>query len=256
MSERLFVLLPPSQGKAEGGRRRTGHGRFDDTLVTEREQVARALKDFLDDASPSELAATFGARGPLLDRTVSAARAFVVGDAPLLPAWRRYQGVVWNYLSPETLTPSARRRILVPSGLYGLVAGEDPIVDYRLRMSTSLAGLGGLARFWRPHVTSALLDATARAAIVNLLPHEHAASIEWARIEQQRRVLNVRFVAADESKAVGHDAKAIKGELAGAVLRDGLAAFDVPKRLGWTIERRGDVVFARAPLTREIGVTS
>lgn len=256
MSERLFVLLPPSQGKAEGGRRRTGHGRFDDTLVTEREQVARALKDFLDDASPSELAATFGARGPLLDRTVSAARAFVEGDAPLLPAWRRYQGVVWNYLSPETLTPSARRRILVPSGLYGLVAGEDPIVDYRLRMGTSLAGLGGLARFWRPHVTSALLDATARAAIVNLLPHEHAASIEWARVEQQRRVFSVRFVAADESKAVGHDAKAIKGELAGAVLRDGLAAFDVPKRLGWTIERRGDVVFARAPLTREIGVTS
>ena len=168
----------------------------------------------------------------MLDRTVAAARVFVEGDAPLLPAWRRYQGVVWNYLSPETLTPSARRRILVPSGLYGLVAGEDPIADYRLRMSTSLPGLGGLARFWRPHVTSALLDATTRAAIVNLLPHEHAASIEWARVEQQRRVLNVRFVAADESKAVGHDAKAIKGELAGAVLRDGLAAFDVPKRLG------------------------
>jgi len=256
VSARLFVLLPPSQGKAEGGRRRSGHGRFDDTLVTERERVVDALKEFLDDATPGELAMTFGARGPLLDRTVAAARVFVAGDAPLLPAWRRYQGVVWNYLSPATLTPAARRRILVPSGLYGLVAGEDPIADYRLRMSASLAGLGGLARFWRPHVTSALLGATTRAVIVNLLPHEHAASIEWASLEQQRRVISVRFVAADESRAVGHDAKAIKGELAGAVLRDGLAAFDVPKRLGWTIERRGDVVFARAPLTREIGVTS
>jgi cytoplasmic iron level regulating protein YaaA (DUF328/UPF0246 family) len=256
MPTRLFVLLPPSQGKAEGGRRRSAHGRFDDTLAAERDEVAGALRAFLDEAAPGELATTFGARGPLLERTVSAARVFVDGDAPLLPAWCRYQGVVWNYLNPGTLAPSARRRILVPSGLYGLVAGEDSVADYRLRMNASLAGVGVLARYWRPHVTAALLEATRHAAIINLLPHEHAASIEWTSVEGQRRVLSVRFVAADESKAVGHDAKAIKGELAGAVLRDGLAAFDVPKRLGWTIERRGDVVLARAPLTREIGVTS
>jgi cytoplasmic iron level regulating protein YaaA (DUF328/UPF0246 family) len=256
MSERHVVLLPPSQGKAAGGRRRSGHGRFDDTLAHERGAVAVALKAFLSGATPAELQATFGARGPLLERTVSAARVFVEGAAPLLPAWRRYQGVVWNYLSPETLTPASRRRILVPSGLYGLVTGEDLVADYRLKMNVSLPGLGVLARYWRPHVTAALLDATPRATVVNLLPHEHAASIDWTSVERERRVLSVRFVAADESRAVGHDAKAIKGELAGAVLRDGLAAFDVERRLGWTIERRGDIVIARAPLTREIGVTS
>jgi cytoplasmic iron level regulating protein YaaA (DUF328/UPF0246 family) len=255
MSARLVVLLPPSQGKATGGQRRLRHGRFDDTLAHERGAVRLALKSFLSDASQRELEATFGARGPLLERTVSAARVFIEGGAPLLPAWRRYQGVVWNYLSPETLTPAARRRILVPSGLYGLVTGEDLVADYRLKMNASLPGLGVLARYWRPHVTAALVDAAPRATIVNLLPHEHAASVDWTRVERKSRVLNVRFVAADESRAVGHDAKAIKGKLAGAVLRDGLAAFDVGRRLGWTIERRGDVVIARAPLTREIGVT-
>ncbi|MGC2485463.1 MAG: peroxide stress protein YaaA [Acidimicrobiales bacterium] len=256
MSSRLFVLVPPSQGKAEGGRRRPGHGRFDDVLTTARLEVTAALRSFLGRATLSEREATFGARGPLLDRTVLAAQALVEGTAPLLPAWRRYQGIVWNYLNPGTLTSSQRRRILVPSGLYGLVAGEDPVAEYRLRMNAGLAGVGVLARYWRPHVTPVLLEATTRAAIVNFLPHEHAASIDWTSVEQQRRVVTVRFMAADESRAVGHDAKAIKGELAGAVLRDGLAAFDVEKRLGWTIERRGDVVIARAPLAREIGVKS
>jgi uncharacterized protein len=256
MSARLVVLLPPSQGKAAGGRRRLGHGQFDDTLAQERDAVKIALKALLSDAVPSELEATFGARGPLLERTVSSARSFVEGDVPLLPAWRRYQGVVWNYLNPETLTPALRRRILVPSGLYGLVTGEDLVADYRLKMNVSLPGVGVLARYWRPHVTAALLAASPRATIVNFLPHEHAASIDWTSVDKERRVLSVRFVAADESRAVGHDAKAIKGELAGAVLRDGLAAFDVERRLGWAVERRGDVVIARAPLTREIGVTS
>jgi uncharacterized protein len=256
MPERLFVLVPPSQGKAEGGRRHSGHGRFDDSLAEPRDQVVVALRAFLRDATLVELAATFGARGPLLERTVLAARVFVEGNAPLLPAWRRYQGIVWNYLHPETLSPAQRRRILVSSGLYGLVAGEDPVADYRLRMNANVAGVGVLARYWRPAVTAVLLDVTTRATIVNFLPHEHAASIDWPSVDKQRRVVSVRFVAADESRAVGHDAKAIKGELAGAVLRDGLSAFDVQKRLGWTIERRGDVVVARAPLTREIGVTS
>ena len=256
MPERVVVLVPPSQGKGEGGRRHGSRGRFDDALAQQRARVTVALRTFLDRATPAELSATFGARGPLLERTVATARSFALGDAPLLPAWRRYQGVVWNYLHPESLSAAQRRRILVPSGLYGLVSGEDPVAHYRLRMNASVAGVGVLARYWRPSVTSAILEVTSRAVIVDFLPHEHAAAVDWTSLERQRRVLSVHFVAADESRAVGHDAKAIKGELAGAVLRDGLAAFDVPTRLGWSIERRGDVIVARAPLIREIGATS
>ncbi|HTT58942.1 MAG TPA: hypothetical protein VMF33_02745, partial [Acidimicrobiales bacterium] len=116
MSARLVVLVPPSQGMAMGGRRRIGHGRFDDALAHERQVVARALGAFVSGATPKELEATFGARGALLERAVAAARVFVEGGAPVLPAWRRYQGVVWTYLRPAALTPGSRRRILVPSG--------------------------------------------------------------------------------------------------------------------------------------------
>lgn len=249
MAERLFALIPPSQGKASGGRQHNSSGAFD-VLEGPRGEVLGALRTFVASASKAQLEVALSARGPLFQRTLAATHQILEGTAPVLPAWRRYEGVVWGYLAPDSLTPAQRRRVLVPSGLYGLLAGEDRIAEYRLKMNVRLTNLPPLARFWRPSVTEALLERTSHATIVNLLPKEHLASIDMQKLKTLRHVIDVRFVAADESKAVGHDAKAVKGELARAVLREGLAAFSVPERLGWRVDwRDGDVVVI-APLTR------
>jgi uncharacterized protein len=249
VAERLFALIPPSQGKAPGGRRQ-GLLRPNEVLDGPRQEVLRALGLFVASASTAQLEVAFSARGPLLQRALSATQQILDGSAPVLPAWQRYEGVVWNYLVPDSLTPAQRRRILVPSGLYGLLAGDDRIADYRLKMNVRLANLAPLARFWRPSVTEALLERTNRSTIVNFLPKEHVASIDLDAVKGLRRVIDVHFVAADKSKAVGHDAKAVKGDLARAVLRDGTAAFAVSERLGWRVERRGSEVVVSAPRTR------
>jgi uncharacterized protein len=212
--------------------------------------VWSVLRRFLATASTAQLEVALSARGPLLERAVAATQQMLDGTAPLLPAWRRYEGVVWNYLAPDSLTPAQRRRILVPSGLYGLLAGDDHIAEYRLKMNVRLAGLPALARFWRPSVTEALLERTSHATVVNFLPKEHLASIDMERVRSLRKVIDMQFVATDESKAVGHDAKAVKGELARAVLSEGLSAFSQPERLGWRVERRGSEVVVSAPPTR------
>jgi uncharacterized protein len=253
VAERLFALIPPSQGKASGGRRHPSVGTFG-VLEEPRREVLSALSSYVATASNAQLEVALSARGALLQRALAATRQILEGTAPLLPAWRRYEGVVWGYLAPESLTPSQRRRILVPSGLYGLLAGDDWIAEYRLKMNVRLANLPALARFWRPSVTEALLERTTHATIVNFLPKEHAASLDLEKIRTQRRVVDVHFVAADESKAVGHDAKAVKGELARAVLGEGLAAFAVPERLGWRVERRDHDVVVSAPPTRSLFV--
>lgn len=249
MAERLFALIPPSQGKASGGRHQISVGTFD-VLQGPRHEVLNALRTFLTTASTAQLEVSLSARGPLLERTLSSTQQILEGTAPLLPAWRRYEGVVWSYLAPGSLTPAQRRRILVPSGLYGLLAGDDRIAEYRLKMNVRLPNLPSLARFWRPGVTDALLERTSHATLVNFLPKEHAASIDMEKLKAHREVIDVHFVAPDESKAVGHDAKAVKGELARAVLSEGLAAFSIPERLGWRVERRDDVVVVIAPPTR------
>lgn len=244
------MLVPPSQGKASGGRRTVASGTFDGELGAPREQVIDALRSFVATAATRQLEISLSARGPLLERALVATQEFLDGSPPTLAAWRRYQGVVWNYLAPDSLTPAQRRHILVPSGLYGLLASEDRIADYRLKMNASIAPLPPLARFWRPHVTAALLACTRHATILNLLPQEHAASVDMAQLASLRNVIDVRFTTADESRAVGHDAKAVKGDLARAVLVEGLAALSVPMRLGWRVERRDNVVTVIAPSTR------
>jgi uncharacterized protein len=227
-------------------------GTFDEELGAPRRQVVDALRSFVASASTRQLEISLSARGPLLERALAATEEFLDGSPLTLAAWRRYEGVVWNYLAPASLTPAQRHRILVPSGLYGLLASDDRIADYRLKMNASIAPLPPLARFWRPYVTEALLGRTRHATILNLLPQEHAAAVDMAVLASHRNVIDVHFTSADESRAVGHDAKAVKGDIARAVLVGGLEALSVPMRLGWRVERRDNLVTVIAPSTRTL----
>ncbi len=250
MTERLYVLVPPSLGKSRGGRRAASRGVFDDDLAVPRREVLRALRGVLERGVPREMASTFAAKGELLDRAIDATRALESGTAPLMPAWRRYEGVVWTHLEPHSLTSSLRRRILVPSGLYGMLSGEDPIADYRLKMNAPLAPFASLARFWRPALTEVIERTTRRSTIVNLLPNEHAASIDMASLGKSREIINVRFATSDERNAVGHDAKAVKGVLTRQILLEGTSALERLSWQGWLSRREGGDVVVTAPANR------
>ena len=246
MTERLLLLLPPSQGKATGGRRSNKIGMFDDVLAGPRRQILTSLHALLPTSTLKQRSTLFSAQGPLLERATASILDIEGGKVPLLPAWRRYEGVVWTHLDPSSLTPAQRRGILVPSGLYGLLSCEDPIADYRLKMNASVAPLGTLARFWRPTLTSVLGQHSKNEIIVNFLPHEHAASIDFTGLSKSRRVIHVHFVAADEKRAVGHDAKAVKGVVARRVLVEGTGVLDDMEWQGWKVRREGNDVFVAA----------
>ncbi len=236
----VIVLLPPSEGKAAGGRGTWSFadGAFGD-LAGRRREVAEAVVAELDDRKR-----VFGTDGPLADRAVEAAWALAAGAAPSLPAWRRFTGVVWEHLDPATLPPVARRRIVVPSAQLGLSRGDDSVPDFRLKFSVSLGGLGRLDRWWRKELTEAL--ARTRGPIVDLLPNEHAAALDL-EVLGRRRVVRVHFVTADGSGAAGHAAKAVKGLLARRILLDGIGAADGFAWQGWRAAATGDTVVVHAP---------
>ncbi len=213
----VSLLLPPSEGKATGGR-----GRWDPhrsrvpafgALGDRREQVAAALA-----AAGGGDEKLLGVGGAHLLRAQSANAALL--GAPVLPAGERYTGVVWDHLDLAGLPPEARRRasasIAVVSGLLGVVSVDDPVPDYRLKMGASLAPLGRLATWWRPAVTDAIDTWARRRFVVDLLPNEHRAA--WAPDGASRlRGVSVSFVERN-GKVAGHDAKAAKGRLARHVL--------------------------------------
>ena len=190
MSGRLpVILLPPSEGKAPGGRGAPW-------------APGRSTLPQLDDA-----------RERVLDAL--AAAGVDLGKARTLPAVRRYTGVLYQALDWESLPPEARRlgnrSVLVASGLWGVSAPGDPLPAYRLKMSANLAPLGKLSTWWRPHLTAALAGHLAGRLVWDLLPAEHAAAWRPEEVPLRRRV-TVRFVDAG-GRTVSHWNKLLKGAL-------------------------------------------
>jgi cytoplasmic iron level regulating protein YaaA (DUF328/UPF0246 family) len=206
----LVILLPPSQGKAIGGSGawKPRQGEFGRTLGAPREALIGALT-----RAGGGTEAVLGVRGSHLARAKVANRSLV--GAATLPAWQRYTGVVWDHLDlaglPAATRTAVTKRIIVPSGFAGLVRADDPRPDYRLKMGARLAPFGLLSTWWRDDLTDALLAHTKKAPIVDLLPQEHRAAVDWSRVNT---LVRIDLVSKSGGIVGGHNAKAAKGLLA------------------------------------------
>jgi cytoplasmic iron level regulating protein YaaA (DUF328/UPF0246 family) len=214
-----MLLLPPSEGKAAGGSsRRAGWtpegGAFGSRLSERRMAVVEALS-----SSGGGDEKLLGVKGEHLLRAQSSNSSLI--EAATLPAWQRYTGVVWDHLDPASLSPAARKQIVVVSGLLGLVRGDDPVPDYRLKMGASLQPLGKLSTWWRCELSAELRRVVRRRFVVDLLAQEHRAALDLDGLD------GVTLTLIDPTgKPGGHFAKAAKGELARAILLDGVGVID------------------------------
>ena len=213
----MFVLLPPSEGKEDGGQPRTKWaptmGAFGKALGAHRKTLAAALC-----GAGGGSATLLGVSGKHLARA-QAANSSLIGS-PTLVACERYSGVVWSHLDLPTLTPAqrsfAREHIVVMSGLLGAVLGSDPTPDYKLKMSARLEGKGlplqTMSKFWREPVTTAINNFCAGHIVVDVLPQDHRG-IFLPDSSQVKGYVAVDLVTKLNGKAGGHDAKAAKGLL-------------------------------------------
>jgi cytoplasmic iron level regulating protein YaaA (DUF328/UPF0246 family) len=187
----MRILLPPSEGKAtpEGGEPADL-----DSLVFagELEERREALVDALDPG---------------------------LREAPAAPAAEVYTGVLYQRLDLAGLSAAARRRaakrVLIASALWGFVRLEDRIPYYKLPPSTKLDGFGPLAAWWREALAAAMPDA-AGETIVDMRSGAYVAA--WK--PKRATLLSVRAFREEkgERKAVSHMAKAVRGEVARALL--------------------------------------
>ncbi|MGB8196838.1 MAG: peroxide stress protein YaaA [Acidimicrobiales bacterium] len=233
MTSPLLVLVPPSEAKTPGGTMRSSVGAFDAVLGDDRRLVVESLIEAVNESNVRRREIMLNARGPLLERAIASTRQLAADRIPRLPAWQRYSGVVWSHLGPATLSAQQRRRVLIPSSLYGVTTAEDRIADFRLKMNVAVAPLGTMATFWKPRVTPVLAAHAKRATIVNLLPLEHEAAIDMRELTRARHVVRVQFIDGVGCTTVGHDAKAVKGVLARTLLLEGVEALATFEWQGW-----------------------
>ena len=214
------ILLPPSEGKATGGRGRPW-------------RPGTGVLPVLDEARTTVLAA-LSARMPT--GPGEEADLADVAAAPTMRAIERYTGVLYGQLDWPSLPPAARRlgnrTVLIASGLWGVSAPGDRIPHYRLKMGGNLAPLGTLSTWWRPRLTAALADRLAGRLVWDLLPNEHAAAWRPHDVPMARRV-TVRFLDR-HGRTVSHWNKLLKGALVRHILTErppgpeALAGWDHP----------------------------
>jgi cytoplasmic iron level regulating protein YaaA (DUF328/UPF0246 family) len=209
----VLVLLPPSEGKAAGGRGapldldRLSHPALNPvraTLVDALESAARR--------DPETLRRALGCPPGEVEKDAH------LSSSPTLPALERYTGVVYEALSYATLSTTARRRanssLRVASALFGLLAPRDPVPAYRLSGGTSLPGVGSLASLWRPVLEPELAG---HRLVVDLRSGPYAA---LAKVPQAVQVRVLRETDGTRT-VVSHDNKHTKGRLARALCESG-----------------------------------
>lgn len=215
----MLILLPPSEGKAEPG--------------------AGEAVDLASLAFASELGER---REGLLEKLDPGLRA-----APAAPAAEVYAGVLYQRLDLAGLPAAARRRaaerVLIASALWGFVRPGDRIPHYRLPPSAKLDGVGPLAAWWRPALAEALPDEPGET-IVDMRSGAYVAA--WK--PKRAQLLSVRAFREEggKRKAVSHMAKAVRGDVARALLlarreaKTPQDAAEIATAAGFEVELGGD----------------
>lgn len=226
----MLVLLPPSEGKADGG-----EGRPLDLDELSLPGLAPARRAVLDELVALCAGAEDGADGAKAREVLGlserqqgeVAKNARLLTAPARPAAEVYTGVLYDALDLATLNAGARRRaarsLLVFSGLWGAVGIEDRIPSYRCSGSVRLPGLGALGPYWRGPLGAELPAAAGEGLVLDLRSTAYAAMWKPAGEPAERtvtvRVLQSKTVDGVETRSVvSHFNKATKGRLVRALL--------------------------------------
>ena len=245
----MLILLPPSEGKTAAVR---GNPlALDDlrlpVLNPARAKVIDALVE-LCTTRPAEAVDILG-----IPKTQPELVTLNAGlsDAPTARADRIYTGVLYDALSPATLSPAAKRRatsrVMVTSSVFGLVGLADRIPAYRLSGDTTLPGVGGIQAHWRAHLGTGMTEALGDGLLVDLRSGTYAAF--WrpdaegsSTVPARTATVRVLHEHNGQRKVVSHFNKATKGRLVRALLESGAnprtpaKLADAFRDLGWTVE--------------------
>lgn len=157
-----LVLIPESTRKAKGGGAAADESpSFDEPLPRDVRRRLAFLRDQVREAAPDAI------RDP---------KAF-------LPAYRRFRGNMYRAIGEEAWERRvAGVEVLIVSGLYGLVASREPVLQYECSMAEPVGRLGKLNRWWRDHGLPAILHAYLEAVhppeVVDLLSLEYREAVE------------------------------------------------------------------------------
>lgn len=185
----LIILIPPSEGKIDGGR-------FD--CLNKFEEVTERLLDEL-----NSYEGDFGKLYGLKDRALEKAREIngKIKTAKTLPAIERYSGVVYKGIDYDSINNKKLfdEKVYILSGLFGLINCKKLIPNYKFKIDFFKAD-----KLWKEKIADFLKD----YYVIDLLPLAHKKAVNY------ENGIEVEFVVIknDKKKFAGHEGKLVKGK--------------------------------------------
>lgn len=205
---RMLIVLPPSETKAPGGVAAPMALSFP-SLDPVRTSLIDVLTATPVDTQMSELKIPAGKRA-------DAEENLVLRSAPVMPAIRRYTGVLYDALDAASLSDAALSRLAVGSALFGLVRATDLVPRYRVSGGSKVGGKT-MKAWWGTSVSDVLAQ---EDFVVDL------RSGAYQQLGPAPGAVTVRVEQADTGKVVSHFNKHYKGELARALAPHNAASAD------------------------------
>jgi hypothetical protein len=195
----MKILIPPSEGKAKV---RSLGILFRDTNF----KFAKHTKQIVDLLGLIENEDLTSVYGTTQDKAIMFHRQNQdVFNSKCVPAIKRYTGVVYNHIEWITLSTKAKnymkKNIIIFSGLFGLLAPDTLIPDYKLKMNVL-----SLKSLWGPIISDYLKN---EDIIFDLLPQVHRKVYI-----PNKNTIQIDFLVQNKGKtsAAGHFGKAVKGQ--------------------------------------------
>lgn len=153
-----------------------------------------------------------------------------------LPAIESYTGVVFRQLHVNEYTHEQTafmlKNVRIISSLYGWLRPDDIIKTYRFDFDTKLApGHLSFKSFWKKDVTIALvkmIEATGEKEILNLLPADASACIDWKLVKRFADMIKIEFkepTGPDTMKTPNAGRlKELRGRLLDQIIREGISS--------------------------------
>ena len=197
----MLILIPPSEGKTKV---KSSGVKFSKTNFVFKEDVKKivVLLESLSELG-EDLSSIYGTsqeKSELFHRQNQD-----VFNSKCANAIERYTGVVYEHIDWQSLNEKAKqymiKHVRIFSGLFGMVAPNTLIPNYKLKMNVL-----SLQNHWSPILTKALED---EEVVFDLLPQVHRKAYK-----PSKKVTKVDFVVKKKGKktAAGHYGKAVKGE--------------------------------------------
>jgi hypothetical protein len=239
----MLIFVPPSQTKAFPAG--TVPVTMDSLVLPELTPARAGLLKALAGLSRGPEPAALAALGLRAGQAGELAHNRELGSAPAGPAAEVYTGVLYDALDLPGLRRQgvATDRVLIFSGLWGVLRPDDRIPHYRCSAGVKLPGTGSVSTAWRMALRGPLAEHVGDQLVVDLRSAAYASLWAPGSNAVTVRVLHEREAGgAVKRSVVSHFNKATKGRLTRALLESGQQPrkpdefADVVRALGYRVE--------------------